>query len=254
MPWIPLSAPLFGDIVETTRWYQPRCSDPIRPTPLPAIPLEIVNRNQLAKAVGYSVRLQPAAKGPLGEAVDDDWLIIAVGDDMITLEHQLSQRRAHIGLDGVYSYLTDAHGRRTADEKRGFLQLFMQVAFCSDGTVTVTPLFPPRIPGVELSPIDAQTSRLARPDSGQRMRLGAAQRVFAVAMPHDLALEPARQIHVASKDITRVEAALAIIAVALVPTRLLSVVSVSIVVAGVRVTRVEIHRAALRQFSNFLSR
>jgi hypothetical protein len=49
---------------------------------------------------------------------------------------------ARLGLDSVYSCARDAHGRRVPTEKRGFLQLLMQITFSTDGAVSVTPLPP----------------------------------------------------------------------------------------------------------------
>ncbi|MBI3493809.1 MAG: hypothetical protein HY047_18835 [Acidobacteria bacterium] len=121
-----------------------------------------MKKNQLAKSVGRLVKLQPAANGPLGEPIDEDWRVADVTDDAVVLEHVQSKSIAHVGLDGVFSYLTDAHGRRTSTEKRGFLQLLMQITIAADGAVRVTPLAPPRITPSVPSPLDVETARLAK--------------------------------------------------------------------------------------------
>lgn len=104
-----------------------------------------MNKSQLPKLVGSTVRIQPVAIGPSGALVDDDWLIADVNSDMVVLQHVGSNVVARIGFDAIYSYLSDAHGRRTPDENRGFLQLVMQITRRQDGTVTVVPTYPPRI-------------------------------------------------------------------------------------------------------------
>ena len=121
-----------------------------------------MNKSQLPKSVGHIVRLQPAAQGPLGETLDEDWRITRVSEDAVTLTHIASKSIAHVGLDSVFGYQTDAHAQRVPTEKRGFLQLLMQIAFSSDGRVTVTPLPPPRIPAAVQHPLDAETARLAK--------------------------------------------------------------------------------------------
>jgi hypothetical protein len=121
-----------------------------------------VNKSQLAKSVGRLVKLQPSANGPLGETIDEDWLVADVTEDAVVLEHVQSKSIARVGFDAVYSYLTDAHGQKTPAEKRGFLQLLMQIAIGADGTVSVKPLAPPRITPTVPSPLEVETTRLAR--------------------------------------------------------------------------------------------
>lgn len=116
----------------------------------------------LARSVGYVVKLQPTASGPAGVTLDDDWLIASVGDDAVTLEQVKTKSLAHVGLDSVFGFVTDAHGRMTPNEKRGFLQLLVQIAIQGDGSVNVKPIPPPRIATASPSPLAEQTERQAR--------------------------------------------------------------------------------------------
>ncbi|MGH9196157.1 MAG: hypothetical protein ACRD1T_10505, partial [Acidimicrobiia bacterium] len=93
---------------------------------------------------GQLVRLQPAATGPRGEQLDDDWIVLAVGDDAIRLAHSRSSAVASVGLDHVSSYFSDAT-RSTEGQRYGFLQLHSQIRFDAHGQVIVEPLPPPRL-------------------------------------------------------------------------------------------------------------
>jgi hypothetical protein len=94
--------------------------------------------------------------------LDDDWLVVAVSDEAVTIEHTQTKSIAVVGLDGIYSYFTDP-ARSTPTERCGFLQLHVQVDIAADGSVSVTPLPPPRAIGsvAVVDPLEAETARLA---------------------------------------------------------------------------------------------
>lgn len=121
-----------------------------------------MNKSQLAKSVGHVVKLQPVARGRLGESIDDDWTISAMDDDSVTLEHLSTKAVARVGLDAVYSYMTDVHNRRAPTDKRGFLQLLVQITIDTNGAVRVAPLPPPRTVEAAPSPLEAETARIAK--------------------------------------------------------------------------------------------
>ena len=75
-----------------------------------------------------------------------------------------------------------------------------------------------------------------RADGRERPRLGAAQRVLTVAVPYDFPFQSSRQVEIARERFARIERAIGRLAVAVRPARL---------VAGIRITRVEIHISAL---------
>jgi hypothetical protein len=71
-----------------------------------------------------------------------------------------------------------------------------------------------------------------RADGRERARLGTAQCVFTIAVPYDFAVQPARQIEITRERLARIEGAIRRLAVAIRPARL---------VAGIRITRIEVH-------------
>jgi hypothetical protein len=101
-----------------------------------------MNKARAAKLVGQVVRLQPAARRA-GVLADDDWLVAAVTDESVKLEHTETKTATLVGLDSIHSYQTDPN-RDTSSQKYGFLLLHAQVEIAADGTVSVTPLPPPR--------------------------------------------------------------------------------------------------------------
>src|SRR5262245_7152737 len=102
-----------------------------------------MNRGQAGKLVGQRVRFQPPARHS-GVPLDDDWLVAALSEETITLEHVATKRIALVGLDGIHQYFTDA-ARTGPTQKFGFLQLHVQVDVGANGTVNVVPLPPPRV-------------------------------------------------------------------------------------------------------------
>lgn len=111
-----------------------------------------------AQWLGQRVRLVPPARRS-GVAVDDDWLVVRVSDESVTLEHAPTKSVAVVGFDGIQSYQSD-QDRCTSTERCGFLLLHVQVNIGPDGKASVTPLPPPRAAAVGRSIVastDTQT-------------------------------------------------------------------------------------------------
>jgi hypothetical protein len=117
-----------------------------------------MNKGQASKAwVGQKIRLQPPARRS-GVAADDDWLVVALDDDSVTLEHARTRAAAVVGFDCIRAYFSEP-GRNTLTQKYGCLQLLVQVDITPDGKVSTTPL-----------PLQALTSPVVNPlqtDAGQ---------------------------------------------------------------------------------------
>jgi len=118
-----------------------------------------MNKEQARKLAGQIVRLQPVARRS-GRPVDDEWFVVAVAEESVTIQHVETKSVAVVGLDGIFSYFTDP-SRTTPTQKCGFLQLLVQVDIAADDAVSVTPLPPPRATGPTVNPLDAETARLA---------------------------------------------------------------------------------------------
>jgi hypothetical protein len=93
--------------------------------------------------------------------VDDDWTVVAVSDEAVTMEHTRTMSIALVGLDGIYSYFMDP-ARSTPTARCGFLQLHVQVNVAADGRVSVTPLPPPRALAVEVEEQREKTANAER--------------------------------------------------------------------------------------------
>src|SRR5258706_3320233 len=104
-----------------------------------------MKKDQLARSVGVLVRLEPPARNETGKKLDDDWEVIAVEDDAVTLQHVPTRSNVLIGPDAIYNFTTDPNRRRSRDERCGFYVLFIQLTILADKTVRVRALPPPRI-------------------------------------------------------------------------------------------------------------
>jgi hypothetical protein len=120
-----------------------------------------MNKDQARKlaAERIRVRLQPPARRA-GIAADDDWLVAAVDDESVKLEHTAMHTVAVIGHDGVDSYFSEP-GRNTPTQRYGCLRLFVQVDIRPDGTVSTTPLPRQALATSSVDPLDTDAGRLA---------------------------------------------------------------------------------------------
>ena len=106
-----------------------------------------MNKDQLKKSVGFKVQLRPVARTRDGHLVDRDWTIRAVDDLKLELDEPGSGFVATLGLDHVYSFMTNPT-RDSGSERYGFLLLHVQLIL--DGhTIHIEPLPGPRSPGAE---------------------------------------------------------------------------------------------------------
>lgn len=121
-----------------------------------------MNKDKLKETVGHIVRVQPPARGPFGEVLDDDWKVTAVQDNGVAdLEHLPTKHVAAIAADGVNSYQADAE-RTTAAQQYGVLQLHVQIELDEEKKVSVSVLPPPRIAHAMPDPLDDERARRAR--------------------------------------------------------------------------------------------
>lgn len=120
-----------------------------------------MNKAMLGRSKGQTVRLQPPAIGAYGGILDEDWVISDVSDDVVTLQHVRTGHHLRLGHDSIYSYQVDAHGQQSPEAKRGFLIIRMRIVVGDQG-ISVTPFPPPGITVTNLSPLDAETSKIAK--------------------------------------------------------------------------------------------
>ena len=99
-----------------------------------------MNREQLKKSAGKTLRLQPQALGPRGEARDDDWTLRPdPSRDNATLTNVKTGGSVVVGFDHIHSYMSDP-GR---GDNFGFLQMLSQVRINMVGQIRAEPV-PPR--------------------------------------------------------------------------------------------------------------
>ena len=72
-----------------------------------------MNKQGLKKSDGGYVRLQPPARGPQDEVLDDDWRV-QVGDTTLELENVRNGSVVRMTFDHVHNYCGDAD-RSTPD-------------------------------------------------------------------------------------------------------------------------------------------
>src|SRR2546430_9519392 len=97
-----------------------------------------MNHDQFKRCIDQTLRLEPAAIGPNGRPVDDDWRIVAVNADgkAATLRNLTRGRELVIGFDHVKNYDTDpARGAG-----HGFLNMLWQVRIDREGRITGRPI------------------------------------------------------------------------------------------------------------------
>lgn len=90
-----------------------------------------MNLRELKKNSGVRVQLQPTAirldeNGLELPTIDDDWTIVAVGENTINLSNIRSSHIATLGNDHVHHYTTNP-GRSQSEMKFGFLTLHVQI-------------------------------------------------------------------------------------------------------------------------------
>jgi hypothetical protein len=106
-----------------------------------------MNKAGLKKSIGYRVQIRPPALDSQGRSVDADWIIQDVTDEYLSLQMTGYGYLAKLGLDHVYSFLSNP--QRDTDQIRfGFLQLLVQITV--RGTdVHIDPIPPPKAPIVD---------------------------------------------------------------------------------------------------------
>src|SRR6266571_5684775 len=98
-----------------------------------------MNKAQLAKSVGFHVRLRPIAAEPTLREIDDDWEITKVENDTLEMRNVRSSHTAVMGVDAVVS-LTRDPARDTQQRKYGFLQITVRVILQRNGRADIEPL------------------------------------------------------------------------------------------------------------------
>jgi hypothetical protein len=126
-----------------------------------------VNKDYLPKAVGFHVRLRPAATDRGGRVWDEDWVIEEVTRERVRLSNLSHGYTKLIGTDHVYSFYTDPD--RDHDGIRyGFLQLLVSLTL--DGNkVHLEPLPSPRTPNTDAAVFARRFAPLTI-EIGRRMR------------------------------------------------------------------------------------
>jgi hypothetical protein len=97
-----------------------------------------MNHDQFRNCIGQTLRLQPAAFGPDGRAVDDDWTVVDSDPQRkaATLRNLTRGGDVVVGFDHVKNYDTDpARG-----DRHGFLNMLWQVRIDRDGRITGGPI------------------------------------------------------------------------------------------------------------------
>src|SRR2546425_8228569 len=106
-----------------------------------------MNKNHLKKSIGFRVQLRPVALSREGQPLDRDWTIRTVDDVKLELDEPSSGFTATLGVDHVYSFMTNPR-RDSGTLRYGFLLLHVQLIL--DGhTIHIEPLPPPRSLGSE---------------------------------------------------------------------------------------------------------
>lgn len=111
-----------------------------------------MNHDQFGRCMGQRLRLEPAAIGPGGRRVDDEWEIAGIdaASKSATLRNLTQGGEVVIGFDHVKSYDSDpANG-----PGRGFLTMVWQLRIARDGSISGRPIAPRQSePAPDLDPI-----------------------------------------------------------------------------------------------------
>ena len=151
-----------------------------------------MNRQQLAKNVGRTVRLRPPATTCQDKKLDDDWIILDVTDTRARLQHVASNAPLTLGLDHIRKFSSDPERDAEPNAPYGFLVLTENVVREDDGRFRVEPSVPgagrvrggpapPRLSGADcaqlgefINQMDAALKKLVRERASDPVRAEVA--------------------------------------------------------------------------------
>lgn len=139
-----------------------------------------MQKSQLAKNLGYHVRLRPIAcrLDPLGlelPFVDDHWVIRSALDDGIKISNIRTQHFFKLGYDHVHHFTSDTTQASTGT-KYGFLTLLVQI-YLQGENLTIEPTLRPgeRVPPSKVKIVEREVDIRYPSDSGIQAALIARE-------------------------------------------------------------------------------
>jgi hypothetical protein len=100
-----------------------------------------MKKEHLKRSISMRVQLFPIPSSESGERLDWDWTVESVGDDRIVLTSVGYPYRATLGLDHVYSFMTNP-ARDSGSLRYGFLRLHVQL-YVGGNEIRIEPLMRP---------------------------------------------------------------------------------------------------------------